>query len=88
MCDCYNHRIQILTVEPKYHSMLGIDDETYVVQCNEICGLFKAEKPVNEIYLKILKWESPQGISHLCIRTISHLCNSNYFRITVHMYNA
>ena len=25
VCDCYNHRIQILTEELKYHSMLGID---------------------------------------------------------------
>ena len=25
VCDCYNHRIQILTDELKYHSMLGID---------------------------------------------------------------
>ena len=25
VCDCYNHRIQILTKELKYHSMLGID---------------------------------------------------------------
>ena len=25
VCDCYNHRIQILTEELNYHSMLGID---------------------------------------------------------------
>ena len=25
VCDCYNHRIEILTEELKYHSMLGID---------------------------------------------------------------
>ena len=25
VCDCYNHRIKILTEELKYHSMLGID---------------------------------------------------------------
>ena len=25
VCDCFNHRIQILTEELKYHSMLGID---------------------------------------------------------------
>ena len=25
VCDCDNHRIQILTEELKYHSMLGID---------------------------------------------------------------
>ena len=25
VCDCWNHRIQILTEELKYHSMLGID---------------------------------------------------------------
>ena len=25
VCDCYNHRIQILTEELKYHCMLGID---------------------------------------------------------------
>ena len=25
VCDCYNHRIQILTKELNYHSMLGID---------------------------------------------------------------
>ena len=25
VCDCYNHRIQILTEKLKYHSMLGID---------------------------------------------------------------
>ena len=25
VCDCYNHRIQILTKELNYHSLLGID---------------------------------------------------------------
>ena len=29
VCDCYNHRIQILTEELKYHSMLGIDQLKY-----------------------------------------------------------
>ena len=29
VCDCYNHRIQILTEELKYYSMLGIDQLKY-----------------------------------------------------------
>ena len=29
VCDCYNHRIQILTEELEYHSMLGMDQLKY-----------------------------------------------------------
>ena len=34
VCDCFNHRIQILTEELKYHSMLGIDLLKYPFDVN------------------------------------------------------
>ena len=49
VCDCNNHRIQILTEELKYHSMLGIDllryphdvkvtrDRVLVLTCSDPC---------------------------------------------------
>ena len=49
VCDCDNHRIQILTEELKYHSMLGIDllkypcdvkvtrDRVLVLDCSDPC---------------------------------------------------
>ena len=46
-----------------FRRLFEVNGGTYVVQCNEISDLFKADKPVNQIYLKIFTWESPQGIS-------------------------
>ena len=49
VCDCHNHRIQILTEELKYHSMLGVDllkyprdvkvtrDRVLVLACSDPC---------------------------------------------------
>ena len=49
-----------------FRRLVNEKDGTFTVQslqCDGTNGLFNTEKPVNELYLEIFTWESPQGIA-------------------------